>query len=154
MSVMSGTYPLSEIARIGALFLDGDVYEEVMPEFSRSYTDTDFLEYREQPFNALKRVLLLIERIESQRAVIACLWGLRGDNAKQVEVIVAGSHLPIEGYDVREIWTELQHAFDGKPAQRMNDAGETAYYPLRNSLEDVVAVLEVTEYKTNKYFFI
>ncbi|MBW5446482.1 hypothetical protein GE107_10455 [Cohnella sp. CFH 77786] len=148
-------YPLMEIARIGALFIPGDMLENVMPEERREYpllaggatsefAVGDEVDFVEENFNMLKRLLLLTERIDPERNPYAALWIRRPENPSRGEVMVAGRALPAEGYYIQPLWPEILRAFDGHPTRRQRNAGETAYYPIRNSDEEIVGVLELT----------
>ncbi|WP_135550221.1 hypothetical protein [Paenibacillus cymbidii] len=145
-----------EIARLGALFLPGDALEDVMPPERKEYpllvsgakgrfAVTDEIDFVEENFNALKRVLLLTERIDPQRAPYTALWIRRPENPSHGEIMVAGRALPGEGTDIQPLWPEILRAFAGQPTRRDRNKGETVYYPVRNSDEDIVGVLEVTE---------
>ncbi|QHT61358.1 hypothetical protein GXP70_16270 [Paenibacillus lycopersici] len=146
---------LMEVARIGALFLPGDSLEEVMPPERRAYplrvqSGNEFalgdeIDYDEHHFNALKRVLLLTERIEPSRKPSTALWIRRPESPARVEVMVAGRSLPHEGYQIQPAWPELIRAFEGLPTRWDRPFGTTVYYPIRNSDEDIVGVLEVSE---------
>ncbi|MDG0792525.1 hypothetical protein OMP38_17830 [Cohnella ginsengisoli] len=153
---MPKTYSLMEIARLGALFLPGDFLEDVMPPERREYplkvagTDSQFalgdeVDFVEDHFNALKRVLLLTERIDPLRRPYAALWIRRPENPALGEVMVAGGSLPSEGADIMPLWPEILRAFSGRPTRRDRGGGQTVYFPVRNSDEDIVGVLELTE---------
>lgn len=149
------TYPLMEIARIGALFIPGDMLECVMPEERREYplivgeTYSEFavgdeVDFVEENFNALKRMLLLTERIDPARKTYAALWVRRPENPARGEVMVAGGALPAEGYVIQPLWAEILRAFEGQPTRWERNNGETVYYPIRNTDEEIVGVLEMT----------
>ncbi|WNQ12413.1 hypothetical protein MJA45_05015 [Paenibacillus aurantius] len=146
-----------EIARLGVLFLPGDMLENVMPPERKEYpllvagakgrfAVTDEIDFVEDNFNALKRVLLLTERIDPQREPYAALWIKRPENPSHGEVMVAGRALPGEGTYIQPLWPEILRAFAGRPTRWDRDGGETVYYPVRNSDEEIVGVLEVTEH--------
>ncbi|MHA6484674.1 hypothetical protein ACX1C1_22525 [Paenibacillus sp. strain BS8-2] len=149
------SYSLMEIARIGALFIPGDMLEYVMPEERREYplivgeTYSEFavgdeVDFVEENFNGLKRMLLLTERIDPARKTYASLWIRRPENPSRGEVMVAGGALPAEGYVIQPLWPEILRAFEGHPTHWERNAGETVYYPIRNSDEEIVGVLELT----------
>ncbi|WP_127584597.1 hypothetical protein [Paenibacillus koleovorans] len=150
---MKHTYELMEIARIGTLFLCGDWVEQAMTPERRAYTSGDDIDFEEHSYNALKRILLLTERIDrSRKEVSCCVWVLRPDKPNYGEPLLAGRTLPAEGHSIIPLGPELARAFAGTPTTRFRPAGEeTVYYPLRNSDEDIVAVLEVSEYR-DPYF--
>lgn len=150
------SYSLMEIARIGALFVPGDMLEDVMPPERREYpllVDSslsrfalgDEVDFVEEHFNALKRVLLLTERIDSSRQPYAALWIRRPEAPSLGEVMVAGGALPSEGSHIQELWPEILRAFSGLPTRWDRGAGQTVYYPIRNSDEEIVGVLELTD---------
>jgi hypothetical protein len=150
------SYPLMEIARLGALFLPGDMLENVMPPERREYplrvagstsqfAVSDEVDFVEDHFNALKRVLLLTERIQPDREPYAALWIRRPENPSLCEVMVAGGGLPAEGCDIQPLWPEIQRAFTGLPTRWDRDDGQTVYYPIRNSDEEIIGVLELSE---------
>ncbi|TLS52690.1 hypothetical protein FE782_08660 [Paenibacillus antri] len=150
------TYSLLEIARIGALFLQGDQLEDVMPPERREYplrvanspnpfAVGDEIDFVEDHFNALKRVLLLTERIDPRRSPLTALWIRRPEQPTHGEVMVAGSGLPREGSHIQELWPEILRAFSGLPTRWDREGGTTVYYPIRNSDEDLVGVLEVSD---------
>ncbi|MFD2334326.1 hypothetical protein ACFSR7_34215 [Cohnella sp. GCM10020058] len=150
------SYSLMEIARLGALFLPGDCLEDVMPPERREYplrvagTDSEFalgdeIDFVEDHFNALKRVLLLTERIDPLRRPYTALWIRRPENPALGEIMIAGGALPSEGSGIMPLWPEILRAFSGRPTRRDRGAGHTIYYPVRNSDEDIVGVLELTE---------
>jgi hypothetical protein len=150
------SYSLMEIARLGALFLPGDMLEDVMPPERREYplrvagstsrfAVSDEVDFVEDHFNALKRVLLLTERIDPDRNSYAALWILRPENPSLCEVMVAGGGLPAEGCDIQPVWPEILRAFSGLPTSWDRNAGQTVYYPIRNSDEEMIGVLELTE---------
>jgi hypothetical protein len=145
-----------EIARIGALFVSGDVLERVMPPERWEYpllvagaqgkfAVSDEVDFDEDNFNTLKRVLLLTERIDPTRKPYTALWIKRPEDPTHCEVMVAGGALPKEGCDIQPLWPEIMRAFSGSPTRWDRDGGVTVYYPIRNSDEDIVGVLEVSE---------
>jgi hypothetical protein len=142
---MSSKYDLMEIARIGVLYIPGDLLEEVMPEQCRNYLDGDGIDFVEAHYNTLKRMLLLTERIDLQRQVSTALWVKRPHRPELGEVMVAGKSLPIEGHGIVTLWPEINRAFTGTPSRIDRAAGETVYYPVRNSDEEIVGVLEVSQ---------
>ncbi|PYI54812.1 hypothetical protein [Paenibacillus flagellatus] len=141
---MAQSYGLMEIARIGALFLSGDWIEEALPPKYRAYPNGDELDFEEIPYNAVKRTLLLTERIDPSSGAIAAVWVRRPDDPDKGEVLVAGKALPIEGPDIIVLGAEIRRAFSGLPTRRKRPVGESVYVPVRNSEDDIVGVLEVS----------
>ena len=148
------TYDLIEIARIGVLFLPGDALENVMPPERREYpllawTGSEYglgdeIDYVEDNFNAVKRTLLLIERIDPRRSAQSAVWIRRPESPDKGEVIVAGGTGPIEGTQIERLRPELERALAGTPTRLWRGWGETVYYPIRNSDEEIVGALEIT----------
>jgi len=52
-----------DIARIALLFLDGDAFENVIPERWREFKNFDDLDYNEDEFNQLKIALMKVEQL-------------------------------------------------------------------------------------------
>lgn len=162
ISMVGSRFELLEIARIGALFIPGDVLEEVMPPERREYPKLaqaggkfalgDEVDFAEVPFNTLKRLLLLTERIDEARNIASALWIRRPEDPDSGEVMVAGRALPEEGYAILPLWPEIERAFSGRPTRWNRPNGETVYYPIRNSDDEIVGVLEVSE--PNEFYFI
>ncbi|MDG0810121.1 hypothetical protein [Cohnella rhizosphaerae] len=149
-------YDLMEMARLGVLFLPGDLLEDIMPPERKEYpllvadSDSEFaltdeIDFVEDNYNALKRILLLTERIDPSRSPYASLWIRRPENPALCEVMVAGSALPSEGVHIQKLWEEIERAFGGQPTRLNRERGQTLYYPVRNSDEEIVGVLELTE---------
>ena len=81
---------LAEVARIGALFLEGeDVLNALMPE-ARAWTLADDINFDPAVAVPLKKTLLRIEKIETQFPVYAIVWRRRPDDAARVEIVLAG----------------------------------------------------------------
>jgi hypothetical protein len=148
-------YDVMEIARIGSLFISGDCLEDVMPPDRKEYplkvtgggrfALSDEIDFDEDNFNELKKTLLRIERIDPSRSLTSALWIRRPENADLGEVMVAGKGLPSEGYGIIELWPELIRALSGRPTRLIRAHCETIYYPIRNSDEEIVGALELSE---------
>lgn len=79
---------LAEIARIGALFVDGDALETVFAS-GRDWTSGDDVNFAHAPFIEVKRTVLKIERIGDFRYfAAACL--VRQDDPTKAEAVVCG----------------------------------------------------------------
>ena len=132
-------WSIDEIARIGLLFLDGDAFEDVLID-QEEHTD-----YRFAPFTDLKADLLRIERIDPDLEMSAILWREYPGNRYVMEPLVAGSGLPNTG--PRRIFaTPPMRAAYGTGTNQMDDQspkGIAYYYPLRNSKDDIVGLLEL-----------
>jgi hypothetical protein len=135
---------LMDIAYIGSLFLEGDDLEDVMVPHRRVYTNGDDIDFDEERFNRLKITLLRIERIAPIFNVLTALWVKRPDNDQLCEILVAGRGLPPEGANIIKVWEEIDRAFSGIPTRKLRLSNETIYYPIRNSDNELVGVLEVS----------
>ncbi|HML46847.1 MAG TPA: hypothetical protein PKE04_08875 [Clostridia bacterium] len=132
-------WSVDELARIGLLFLDGDAFETVLID-QEGHTD-----YRFAPFTDLKADLLRIEAIDPDLDVSAILWRAYPGNDRVAEPLIAGSGLPNSGW--RRVFAPrpLREAFrTGTPQTHPQPPkGTSHYYPLRNSNDDIVGVLEL-----------
>lgn len=135
---------LMDIAYIAALYIEGDDLEEVMEPHRRVYPNGDEIDFDEERFNRLKIALLRAERISPERQVLAVLWVRRPDDESKCEVMVAGRGLPPEGPGILQVWPEIARAFGGMPTRKLRTAGETVYYPIRNSNHELVGALELS----------
>lgn len=127
------------VARIGLMFLDGDSLEEILLD-KYGHPDYDF-----DRFNACKIALLKIERINPALQVYAILWQRRPDNPMLAVPVVAGSALPVEGYQPARISPALQAALQGEFGT-LTQRGEgccSRYYPVYNSDGEPVGALEL-----------
>ena len=134
-------WSIDEIARIGLLFLDGDAFENVLID-QETHTD-----YRFEPFTDLKADLLRIEHIDPDMDLSAILWRVYPENKYLMEPLVAGSGLPNSGWRKTFASVPLRLAYQtGQPQIDPQPPNGTAhYYPLRNSNDDIVGVLELLE---------
>jgi hypothetical protein len=80
---------LAEIARIGALFVDGDALADVFAPGAENWTSGDDVNFKHGPFIDLKRTVLKIERIGDFR-YFALVARVRKDDPKMAEAIVCG----------------------------------------------------------------
>ena len=126
------------IARVALLFLNGDDFERLLID-QRQHTD-----YRFDEFNRLKEVLLKAERFCEGADVAAILWRQFPGNPYVAEPLVAGSALPNTGWRRVRSGPEMRLAFHGeRTAREWPGAGCSFYYPLKNSDEEIVGVLEL-----------
>ena len=79
---------LAEIARIGALFIDGDALDNVFAS-GRDWTSGDDINFRHGPYIEVKRTVLRIERIGDFR-YFAAVSLVRQDDPAKCEAIVCG----------------------------------------------------------------
>ena len=132
-------WSVDELARIGLLFLDGDAFETVIID------QEDHTDYRFAPFTDLKADLLRIEAMDPDLDVSAILWRVYPGNGYVAEPLIAGSGLPNSGWRRVFAPVPLREAFrTGMPrAHPQPPKGTSHYYPLRNSNDDIVGVLEL-----------
>lgn len=130
------------VARIGLMFLDGDLLGNVLKDkFSLDYDDVD---YNYEQFTSLKIVLLKIEKINPDLSLIAVLWERRPDNDRLVVPIIVGSQMPGEGGGICEAGAEMLQSFDtGERTVKKRDGFASYYYPVRDSDSDIAGVLEL-----------
>jgi len=79
---------LSEIARIGALFIDGDAVEDIFAS-GRNWASADDINFAHEPYIEVKRTVLKIERIGEFR-YFAAVALIRQDDPKNAEAVVCG----------------------------------------------------------------
>lgn len=79
---------LAEIARIGALFVDGDAADTIFAS-GRDWTSGDDINFAHGPFIDLKRTVLKIERIADFRTFAAVAL-VRQDDPSKAEAVVCG----------------------------------------------------------------
>jgi hypothetical protein len=138
---MGHALSLGDIARIALLFLRGDDLENVLLDQTGD-TDYDF-----GKFNRLKRTLLAVPLLEPSMAVDAILWQPYEGNNRVGAPLVAGTSLPLEGCK-RQYLPEAIRAVLLGGGQRTVDRGlgiRSHYAPVRNSLDEIVGVLELLE---------
>ncbi len=80
---------LAEVARTGALFIDGDCVRDVFVPGAETWTSGDDINFRHGPFIEVKRTVLRIERIPPYR-VFALVAVVRKDDPAKCEAVVCG----------------------------------------------------------------
>jgi hypothetical protein len=129
------------VAEIGLMFLDGDCLEEILLD-KYGHTDYDF-----DNFNACKKWVMRIERLNPKLGLTAVLWQLRPDNNDFAVPVVAGKAMPLSGFRGTFTETELRAALNGTPAIRENGESYCHFYPVKNSDAEIVGALELIEGK-------
>jgi len=139
---------LLELARVALAVLDADAVREcVLPPARIAISGDDFA-YDIDLANTVKRGLLRLERL-SDLAPQAAVWRLRLDLPGQADLVLAGSEYPSQfsGWEKFPIPIppEMQRAFDGTPGVAAPSDGAycSVFAPLRDSLDDIVGVLEL-----------
>lgn len=130
---------IDNVARIGLMYIDGDKLENILVE-KLGHTDYVF-----ENFNAVKKSLMKLEKINPELGLIAEIWQRRADNEDVVFPVVAGRALPIEGSRRRWINPEMKAVFE-TGVKQVYDRGDgiiSYYYPIKNSDAEIVGVLEL-----------
>ncbi|MDR1440489.1 MAG: hypothetical protein LBJ10_11010 [Clostridiales bacterium] len=129
---------IDSVAHIGLLFLDGDSLEGALLD-KYGHTDYDF-----DKFNACKKSIMKIERMNPSLKLTAALWQKRPDNASMAVPVVAGRALPSEGFAPSPVSPEMEAAFSGCSSwAERGTGGASHYYPVKNSDAEIVGVLEL-----------
>ncbi|MDR1061287.1 MAG: hypothetical protein LBL83_08805 [Clostridiales bacterium] len=129
---------VDSVARIGLIFLDGDSLEDILLD-KYGHTDYDF-----DKFNACKKAIMKIERLNPSLEITAILWQRRPDSASMAVPVVAGRALPLEGHAPSPVSPALEAAFSGRAASAERESGGTShYYPVKNIDAEIVGALEL-----------
>lgn len=138
---------LLELARVSIAILDGDAARDCLKPTSRIEISPDDYEYEADLCDALRRGLLRLERL-SDLDLQTGVWRLRPDKPGMADLLLAGMGYPrqFSGWDkyLIPIPPAMQQAFGGEPGTVFSDDGRwcSVFVPLRDSLDDIVAVLE------------
>jgi hypothetical protein len=139
---------LRELARVSLAVLDIDAVRDCLRPESRIEISPDDFAYDIDLANSAKRGLLRIERL-SDLDPEAVIWRLRPDRPGMADVVLAGRSYTSQfsgwGKFPIPIPEAMQCAFNGEPAAARSDDGRflSLFAPLRDSLDDIVAVLEL-----------
>ncbi|MCG3179196.1 MAG: hypothetical protein BIFFINMI_01529 [Phycisphaerae bacterium] len=112
---------LAEVARIGALFIEGEDCENLLVPEARQWTDPDDINFDAKVAVGVKKTLLRIERIE-RFPYHAIIWRRRPDDPDRGEIMLAGSMS--SSYSLGKkvnppLLPELRRVFEtGRPAVR------------------------------------
>jgi len=139
---------LLELARVALAVVDGEAARDCLRPTSRVAISPDDYEYDVDLCNALRRGLLRVERL-SDLEVQTGVWRLRPDQPGVADLLLAGKGYPRQF--VR--WNEyaipmppaMHQAFQGEPGVAVSQDGRwlSVFAPLPDSLDDIVAVLEL-----------
>ena len=132
---------INTIASIGLMFLDGDTFETVLIGAHDRQVDYDF-----DKFNKCKAVVMKMERMNPEKNLTVFLWQLRPDNPDIILPLVAGRQLPRTGYGGIEVTPPVAAALAGKfggCTAEYEDGATSYYYPIKNSDDEIVGVLEI-----------
>lgn len=134
---------VDNVARIGLMYLNGDLVENVM--LDKLSLDYDDVTYNHEYFKELKIALTRMERINPDLDVTAVLWQLRPDNDKLAVPIICGNAFPEEGWEITPVNPEMDHVFrtGESSVKKRSETCSSHYYAVRNSDNEIVAVLEL-----------
>ena len=134
---------IDTVAKIGLMYIDGDKFEEVL--LDKLTISCDDINYHHEYFNDLKIALLKLEKISPRLGITAILWQLRPDNRNIVVPVIAGRALPLEGWNIVPLNTEMNKVFlTGRSGKKIRPGQDNSiYYPLKNSSAEIVGVLEL-----------
>lgn len=164
---------LAEVARVGQMFLDGDLARKVYHPHSEKFMCGDDMDFNPEAFLPLKKNMLRLERL-SRVPCSTTLWRRRPDMPDRGEATIFGSFAsPLggdkpsaHGYQPKPMFPELAKAFlKGEAAWKLNPgpganfmaerglganikgvkgpAFLAIYVPVKDSMGDIAAVLEV-----------
>ena len=132
---------INTIASIGLMFLDGDTFETVLLGAHDRQVDYDF-----DKFNKCKAVVMKMERMNPEKNLTVFLWQQRPDNPDVILPLIAGKQLPRTGYvgitTTPPVRAALEGKFGGCTAE-YEDGAVSHYYPIRNSDDEIIGVLEI-----------
>ena len=142
------TARLLELARAALAVLDIEAVRDCLLPTSRIEISPDDYECDAELANAVRRGLLRIERL-SDVEVQSCIWRLRPDRPGHADLLLAGLNYTSQfsGWEkyLIPIPVAMQQAFEGDPGVAVSGDGRwlSVFAPLRDSLDDIVAVLEL-----------
>jgi hypothetical protein len=176
MTVQQIAAELAEVARVGEVFVDGELVKSAWMPYADDFMRGDDMDYNEVATIPLKKTLMRLERV-SRVPCSTLVWRRRPDDRGSGEALLCGSYSSPQagdkpanrGYKPPRMTKELAAIFvkgkgrvmkvDRKPqahAHRMNIRGMCVpakglkgkalvqvYVPVRDSMGDVVGVLEV-----------
>ena len=129
---------IDSVAQAGLMFLDGDILENVLID-KVGHVDYDF-----DRFNRVKEVVMKIEKINPNLSLTAVVWQKKLTNRHLMIPVIAGNSLPLEGWAYADINDKALEAFGGVFGAVLKRGGVYShYYPIRNSLYEIVGVLEL-----------
>jgi len=164
---------LAEVARVGQMFIDGDLIAEAYHPHSKTFMCGDDMDFNPAAFLPLKMTMLRLERL-SRVPCATTLWRRRPDMPDRGEALVlgsfgsphAGDKPANRGYQPKPMFPELAGAFlKGRTtwkttrspgARNMAERGMGArilglggpaflevFVPVRDSMGEITGVLEV-----------
>lgn len=119
---------LAEVARIGQMFVDGDLCRKVWQPYAETFMKGDDMDYNPETTVPLKKTLLRLERL-GRIPCCTALWRRRPDLPDSGEVLLCGSLSSPQGgekpanrgYQPPPMTKELQQVFlKGRSAWRLD----------------------------------
>ena len=132
---------LKEIARIGALFVEGDFLEDVFAS-GRDWKSGDDINFAHAPYIELKRTVLRIERIADFRC-FATLALIRQDDPTKAEAVVCGMRNPFGIAPVVTTPAMRRCVKKGEIASETVNGRLRAFAPIANSDGETIGFLMV-----------
>jgi len=164
---------LAEVARVGQMFVDGDLARKVYHPHSKTFMCGDDMDFNPEAFMPLKKTMLRLERL-SRVPCATTLWRRRPDKPNCGEATIfgvfasphGGNKPAAHGYRLQPMFPELARAFlRGRSTwkiTRSRGAGFMAerglgvkvrglkgpafiehFVPVKDSMGEIAAVLEV-----------
>ena len=119
---------LAEVARIGQVFVDGDLCRKAYQPYAETFMTGDDMDFNPETTVPLKKTLLRLERV-SRVACSTTLWRRRPDDPSSGEALffgttsspLAGGKPSNRGYKPPKMTPELKAAFlQGKSVWKVN----------------------------------
>lgn len=139
---------LLELARVSLAVLDIEAVRDCLLPQARVPVVADDHGYDIDLFNNVKSGLLRAERL-TDLPVCTAIWRRRPDDPEKAEVLLVGSTYPPQliAWDRYEVSLPdpMRLAFSGEPGRLVSEDGAlcSVFVPLRDSLDDIVGVLEL-----------
>ena len=132
---------LKEVARIGALFIEGDFLEQVFAS-GRDWTSGDDINFAHAPYIELKRTVLRIEQIPDFRC-FATLALIRRDDPAKAEAVVCGMRNPF-GITPVPMTPAMRRCIEkGEITSETANGRVRAFAPIANSDGETIGFLMV-----------
>ena len=141
---------IENIARIAQMLIDGDKLEHILLDPYSIFFG--FNDYHQENFNDIKFALMKIEKLNPDINLVALLWKVRPDNKNVMYLAAAGSTYAYEGINPVTTIPEVLRAveMDKNSVKKREDGAVSYYYPVKNSDDEIVGVMELVE---NHFFF-
>jgi hypothetical protein len=144
---------LLELGRVALAVMDIEAVRDCLLPHARAAVGPDEFAYDIDLCNTVKGRLLRVERL-TDLPVLTAVWRVRPDQPAMADVLLAGSGYPPQliSWDKYTVPMPeaMRQALDGDPGTLFSGGGDicSVFVPLRDSLDDVVAVLELCSVPT------